>query len=258
VQRTSGSAVVSGIDFAQTLETLDSIKYAGKTVTMSFYARAGANYSSASNVLNAYIYSGTGTDQSIAGGFTGLATAITTANTLTTTWQRFQGTGTISASATEIAFYTQYTPVGTAGANDYYEITGVQIEYGSVATSYTSMTGSIQGELDACQRYFFNLGTGTGKVIGTGNMYTTAQAHATVAFPTTMRTAPTLTLTGGTDYFGFDRASASDYFDSMSIYNASTNACLLYVSSGVSGTAGDAGYWYTNNAAASVAFNAEL
>jgi hypothetical protein len=155
VQRTNGSATVSGIDLAQTLETLDAINYAGKTVTISFYARAGADFSSASNALTALVYSGTGTDQSIAGGFTGIATAFTSTNTLTTTWQRFQATGTISAAATEIAFYTNYTPVGTAGADDYYEITGCQIEYGSVASSYTSMTGTIQGELAACQRYFW-------------------------------------------------------------------------------------------------------
>ena len=200
VQRTAGSAVVSGIDFAQTLETLDAIKYAGKTVTISFYARAGANYSSASNALTALIYSGTGTDQSIAGGFTGIATAFTSTNTLTTTWQRFQATGTISAAATEIAFYTNYTPTGTAGANDYYEITGCQIEYGSVATSYTSMTGTIQGELAACQRYYWRQTAqgGNNCFINAGKTSSTTAVNLFLALPVTMRITPTvLDYSGG-------------------------------------------------------------
>ena len=195
VQRTASSATVSGIDLAQTLETLDAIKYAGKTVTISFYARAGANYSSASNALTALIYSGTGTDQSVAGGFTGLATAFTSTNTLTTTWQRFQATGTISASATEIAFYTNYTPVGTAGANDYYEITGCQIEYGSVATSYTSMTGTIQGELAACQRYYWrnNVGANAYGILGTANGDSATVAYGSIIPNVTMRAINSIT-----------------------------------------------------------------
>lgn len=56
---------------------------------------------------------------------------------LTTTWQRFSFTASIPASATEIAVGFEWTPSGTAGANDWLEVTGVQLELGSVATQFT-------------------------------------------------------------------------------------------------------------------------
>ena len=195
IQRTAGSAVGSSIDFGQTLETLDAVKYAGKTVTISFYARAGANFSATSNILNANIYTGTGTDQSIMGGLTGSTQALTFNSTLTTTWQRFQGTVTLSSSATEVALYIYYTPTGTAGANDYYDITGVQLEYGSIATSYTPMSGTIQGELAACQRYYVNFGGSTAfEHFCAGFAKNTTGAICALSFPVEMRVAPTASV----------------------------------------------------------------
>ena len=49
----------------------------------------------------------------------------------------------------------RHTPVGTAGANDYYEITGIQLEIGSVATPFEHRT--FQEEELRCQRYFWKL-----------------------------------------------------------------------------------------------------
>jgi len=195
VQRTASSAVTTVIDIGQTLETLDAVKYAGKTVTISFYARAGANFSAVSNVINANLYTGTGTDQSIMSGLTGSTQALTFNSTLTSTWQRFQGTVTLSSSATEVALYILYNPTGTAGANDYYEITGVQLEVGSVATPYTPMSGTIQGELAACQRYYYRqTGTDTNTVLtNAGHGSNNAQyVYATLTNPVTMRTTPTV------------------------------------------------------------------
>jgi hypothetical protein len=191
VQRTASSAVTSVIDIGQTLETLDSVKYAGKTVTISFYARAGANFSAVSNVINANIYTGTGTDQAIMTGLTGSTQALTFNSTLTSTWQRFQGTVTLSSSATEVALYIYYTPTGTAGADDYYEITGVQLEVGSVATPYTPMSGTIQGELAACQRYYWRqTAQQSFSVFGIGLASSTTLGKITIFSPVPMRILP--------------------------------------------------------------------
>jgi hypothetical protein len=154
VQRDSGNTTTNQIKLNQSLETVNSIRFAGQTVTVSYYARAGANYSSASNLLTLDLKSGTGTDQNVDATYTGAATVATSSATLTTTWQRFTATGTVSASATEVALIFNYTPVGTAGANDYFEITGVQLELGTTATTFSRAGGTIQGELAACQRYY--------------------------------------------------------------------------------------------------------
>ena len=160
-QRNSGQTGTGGLFFSSSIESANAIRYAGQTVTFSFYARAGANYSAASSILQALIYSGTGTDQNQLSGFTGSATPISQSPTLTTTWQRFSYSATISSSATELAAAFYFTPTGTASTNDYFEITGVQVELGSVATAFSRAGATIQGELAACQRYYQRFG-GTG------------------------------------------------------------------------------------------------
>jgi hypothetical protein len=156
IQRDSGNTSTNALYFGSVIETINSIPLAGQTVTMSFYARKGANYSAASNGLNVRLISGTGTDQNntFTGSFTSATDVISQTATLTSTWQRFSYTATIGATATELQVLVYETPVGTASTNDYYEVTGFQLELGSYATTFSRAGGTIQNELAACQRYF--------------------------------------------------------------------------------------------------------
>jgi hypothetical protein len=195
--RNSGTTSTGTIGITQSFETVNSLPFAGKTVTMSFYARAGANFSASGSSIVTYLITGTGTDQNHAiGGYTGQATPVNSTATLTTTWQRFSFTGTIAATATEIAVNTGYTPVGTAGANDYYEITGWQIDVGSVALPFRTYAGTIQGELAACQRYFAIYAQDS-DVIGSGVVTGSANAYIYSKLPQSMRIAPSLTYVSG-------------------------------------------------------------
>ena len=203
VQRNSGQTATGNIIFSQSMETINSIPFAGKTVTMSFYARAGANYSGASNALAVNLISGTGTDQNrgIGTPYTGEAFPINSQSaTLTTTLQRFAFTGTVGATATELAFYTFYTPSGTAGANDYFEITGCQIDIGSVALPFRTNGTTLQGELTACQRYYVRSKTGNaaGRLfMNSGSFTTSTNAFIVVGLPVEMRVPPTSIDFGG-------------------------------------------------------------
>jgi hypothetical protein len=152
--RNSGSTSTTAQYYTQSFENVNSTLFIGKTVTLSFYARAGANYSATSSNLNAKLVTGTGTDQNVINGLTGATNAIDQSPVLTTTWQRFSYTGSIGTSATQIAIQFSFIPTGTAGANDYYEVTGVQLDIGSVALPFRTFAGTIQGELAACQRYY--------------------------------------------------------------------------------------------------------
>jgi hypothetical protein len=211
VQRDSGTTGTSVNLLQNTLETINSIPYAGKTVTYSFYARKGANYSNASDNLVSAIYAGTGTDQALIDGFTGSAIVVQGTATLTTTWQRFSYTGTVASNATELGVQFNFTPSGTAGANDYYEVTGVQLDIGNVALPFRTYAGTIQGELAACQRYYYRTtatASNTYTPFGTGAPNGSTAVWCYIQFPQTFRSAAAsidfanigITNFGGTTY----------------------------------------------------------
>lgn len=195
-QRDSGNTSTAVNHLFYSMESNDSVRYANKAVTLSFWAKAGANYSSGSSALSLQWTTGTGTDQSIINGYTGAINITSTSATLTTSWQRFSYTGTASSNTNEMGVLFASTPVGTAGANDWFEITGVQVEFGSVATNFKRAGGgTIQGELAACQRYYVRF-TPNGATNGwltafTGAGFSTTAVRIGVPLPVQMRTTPT-------------------------------------------------------------------
>ena len=193
VQRDSGNTSTAYLSLSQSFESVNSIPFAGKTVTVSYYARRGANFSATSNALVSQIFTGTGTDQTWIGGYTGFTVAVQESKTLTTTWQRFTMTATLGASITELALNFSFDPTGTAGAADFFEVTGVQLEVGSVATPFHTLGGTIQGELAACQRYYirWQLLVANYNDITIGQVYSTTGVYIWGQLPVEMRTTPT-------------------------------------------------------------------
>ena len=257
VQRNAGQTFTDKIYVSYDMETADSYRFAGKTVTFSFYVRKGANYSGGD--ISVGIGSGTGTNQNQFNGYTGGTTVASTTATIssTSTFQRVTVTGTVSSSATQVGVYINYTPSGTAGAADFIEIGQAQLELGSVATDFLRAGGTLQGELAACQRYYQHLLTGT-KAIGIGHYYSSTAAGAYAYLTVEMRTTPTLSATSGTNYYAI-YTTTGDPFDSLTLGGDSTSRLVfLYNNSQVSGTAGSAGEVYGNSASASVGVSAEL
>jgi hypothetical protein len=204
IQRTAGSTATDWINFSYSLETINSIPSSGKTVTFSFYARKGATFNDAGNAFNIVVMSGTGTDQNSLNGFTGQTNPISATPTLTTTWQRFTYTGTVPSNSTQLGFYFAHRGSATAaGATDYYEVTGVQLELGSVATPFSRAGGDIQGELAACQRYYVQYGpngTTNYEPIGSGWGKSTTQAQIFVSLPVQLRVYPISVTYSGSIY----------------------------------------------------------
>jgi hypothetical protein len=190
MQRTAGSTLTDGFNVSYNLESADSYRFAGQTVTLSWWMRKGATYSGGS--LRGGLYSGTGTDQNIDNAYTGAATVVAFSQTPTTSWVRYSITGTVSSSATELAFSLVWDPSGTAGATDYLDLTGFQLEIGSVATQFMRTGGNIQGELAACQRYYVRFGGSNafeGMALGAFANSTTAVVF--MSLPVTLRTGAT-------------------------------------------------------------------
>ena len=193
-QRDSGNTSTAATGIAQALESIQSKPYAGKTVTLSFWARAGANYSASSNSLTVDIVTGTGTDQTPWASWTGAALAVDTGVTLTTSWQKFSVTGTLSASANQVGILCIQYPTGTAGAADYVDFADFQLEAGSVATPFTTATGTLSGELALCQRYYWRTPQPVGssdRISVFGTCTSTTEQRVVVQHPVPMRLAPT-------------------------------------------------------------------
>jgi hypothetical protein len=233
---------------------------AGKTVTISFYARAGANYSPTSNILNYRVISGLGTDQNPLNGYTSGSDVISANATLTSTWQRFSASATVSASATELWVGFVMNPTGTAGTNDYFEVTGVQLEFGAQMTPFARSGGSIGGELALCQRYYYRAIAGSlyGLMVNAGYFTSSTAYYPSVQFPVPMRVAPTSldfsTLTAQ------DQAGSIYAMSALSIDTATVTPFGTSVNSTVSGaTAGRYGRVLANNStSAFLGFSAEL
>jgi hypothetical protein len=257
LQRAAGSTSTTVCAIGYSLETNDSVRFQGKTVTFSYYVKKGSNYSGAD--FNGALYYGTGTDQQLYS-FTGLA-GIGSAFSIspTTSWVRYSYTATVPTTATEIGFQLQFTPTGTAGANDFIDITGIQLEEGNQASPFTRAGGgTIQGELAACQRYYYQYVSGTDLNIGAGTLTAAGTLLAYVNFPVTMRTTPTLVASSGVNYYNGESAGVNDVFNSFTITRAHTNSAAIYNSTEIAGTSGYSSFVRTNNASASIAFNGEL
>ena len=254
-QRNSGQTGTGQLTVAQSFETASTIPFAGKTVTLSFYARAGANYSATANGLYAILYTGTGTDQNALVGYTGNTTNFTSV-TLTTTWQRFTYTLAVGSTVTEIAPAFGFVPSGTAGANDYYEITGVQLEVGSVATPFSRAAGTVQGELALCQRYYFRDSTSPGTPIG-GYAYSSSLFRGQFKFPQTMRTAPSFSWVLGGGGAVLNVGGTGIAISSVALDFASPLGLNMSVN-GSGMTPGQAGVFYNNGSPTYFEISAEL
>ena len=241
VQRTAASTSTTIQELEQSFETVNSIPLAGKTVTLSFYARAGANYSSSGNTITAQLYTSTGTDGELFTSWPSPAVPLNATFTLTTTWQRFSVTGLVSSSATQVSPYFFYIPTGTAGANDYFEITGVQLELGSTATPFSRAGGSIGGELALCQRYYYRInaeGVNGGTMMVSGQSQTTSGCQINHPNPVKMRAIPTVSFTAGNLAVQQSNGSRTGV-SSFQQYNTSSNIQLFVTTSTANLTVGN-------------------
>jgi len=265
IQRKNGNTSTEIIDIGQTPEITNIQSFVGKSIVLSFYARAGSNFSAASNQITVVSKYGTGTTDSngIWNTWTGqVGNIINQATTLTTSWQRFSYTVLLNSAATQLDMRFQYTPTGTAGTNDYFDVTGVQLEVGEVATPFVPAGGGLYGtELALCQRYFYDPlfnDSGANKSLAMGFSLSSAVGRFTLAFPVSMRTAPTLTITPGSFLMGYSAAANSTAPTGIVIVVATCNNVQLYADGSSAMTANIGYHLYRPGTTATVQFNSEL
>jgi hypothetical protein len=189
LQRTNGQTSTNALIIAQAIETQNSNDLAGQSITLSFYARAGSTFSATSGALNVYVLAGQGTDQSVASmvaaTWTGMTYPINSSVSLTPNgaWIRYSVSGTVPASTTQLGVEFFYYGTGTAGASDWVQITGVQLEPGPVATPFERrLYGQ---ELALCQRYYeksYDTTVNPGSVTST-NAFSLIASSSLVRYP---------------------------------------------------------------------------
>lgn len=236
--RTSGQTGVVQMCMLQEIESANSYQFAGQTAELDFHAVTGANFSAANSNMTAYIITGTGTDQGVAGSnsvaaglnsggggsgsWTGQANATAAVINLggTSVAGRYAAVATIPSTATEIAVALCYTPVGTAGTNDYVAFSGIQLVRNAAlaskasATAGYSCTDNVSNTQINCssfdrsrnntqeallqQRYYWQLSEITGPAaIANCRSHSVTVAECQVYFPVAMRVAPTMTYAAG-------------------------------------------------------------
>jgi hypothetical protein len=197
-QRTSGTSSTAVMVIGQIVESLNMYDLQGQTITVSFSCRAGSNFSG--GTLSPQVYTSTAANQSsaslAAGTWTGSAVTSTTV-TPTTTATQYTFTTTIPSNALSLAIIFVWAPSGTAGANDYLDFSGVQLEIGTSATPFERRL--YNQELANCQRYYYKWinNTGSSKYNITMQAYNTTSAFGKLFdLPVTMRSQPTATASG--------------------------------------------------------------
>jgi hypothetical protein len=137
------------------------------------------------------------------------------------------------------------------------------LELGSVASTFSRAAGNgnIQGELAACQRYYYVYVDGTSsQSFGTAGYYSSTDILTTVSYPVTMRTAPTFSVVSGGNYYEVVRNSGSNTLTGLQANYLTSKTANIFAGSaqGASGTAGHAGQFRTISVSANAAFSAEL
>ena len=139
-----------------------------------------------------------------------------------------------------------------------FEITGIQLEVGSVATDFEHR--SFGQELALCQRYYYQpIPTGLSSILPSilnMSQYNASTAYGHIPMPVEMRTNPSLDQATGTDYYRIFGNNSYTAVTSFSLNRAYKTGCELACTS----TRGQASScWVRVNAdAAKLAFSAEL
>jgi hypothetical protein len=173
--------------YAEIGQKIEDVRtFAGQTATFSFWAKASGSISFQPYLIQSFGSGGSG-DNAIAG----------TSVTLTTSWVRYTQTFSVpSVSGKTIGAGSNLVVLLPHSGGSLNSATidtwGWQIEQGSVATAFNTATGTIQGELAACQRYYYRMiGTSNYQYYGMGAAASTTQGRCFVYPPVTMRTTPT-------------------------------------------------------------------
>jgi hypothetical protein len=216
-----GDITITGADDNARIEQKieDVYTLAGETITISFWAKYTTNAPTSFAVQIAQSFG--------SGGSSIVNTTFETGLTLTTSWQKFEVTGTvpsISGKTIGSGSYLVIRPVHNSNNETFdYQIAQVQVEKGSVATDFEYRP--IGEEIALCQRYYQDSGSTGARYVINGAFQSTTDFRAFMPTAMQMRTNPTITLgssqvlagNGGYDNNGVTVASSNQITGGLAI-----------------------------------------
>jgi hypothetical protein len=252
---TTGASSSFGQIF-QAMERALVIPMRGEPMAFSIYVRTTGTAFSGTLRLVAYYSNSTDAYAS------STSVTVTGAQTITPTgtWTRYTGTFTVPSDAVGLRIGVEPSVVQASGVVVYFA--GAQLEQGSTATAFQTASGTIQGELALCQRYYQRFTSGT--VFGSMPVYavssTSTIIRGFVSTPVSLRTIPTavdFSALGWETNFGGTVTSISN----ATFYSTCGSAAAPVVEFTTTGVSASPVYYTivtNNNAAGYLGLSAEL
>jgi hypothetical protein len=257
-------------DYAYLLQRIEDVRtLAGSTAVVSFWAKANTGTPKIGIELCQNF--GAGGSPS-----TQVNTALGSI-TLSTSWARYSisvsvpsisgktiGT-TANTSFLELNLWTSsgstFAPrASSIGIQNFTaDIWGVQVEQASIATAFQTATGTIQGELAACQRYYWRTSaTNAFSAHGIGGFASAILVNINLNHPVPMRVSPTSLDYSSVTVYTF--ADTNFAVTSLTFSSVVSSSLITRVGAAVTGGTGNTGAVLTNNntTAGYVGLNAEL
>jgi hypothetical protein len=181
----TSTAASGGTGFYQLIETDQTVPLAGKQVAVSGYALSAAGKLPLMNLE----YSTTVND-GLFGGWVQATKTTISEPTATGSLLRYTYSFAVPTTAKTLRVSLQ---TGTLNNTEATIWTGVQVEVGNVPTSFSRSGGTIQGELAACQRYYYraNSAGAAYTIFSFGYTDNTTTALIMTPVPSYMRVFPT-------------------------------------------------------------------
>ena len=203
LQITKSSGSTTGDYFLQRIEGVKSVT---GQLTYSLYAKANA---ATDITVYARQYFGTGGSPSAIVDVLFGTISVPSGST----FEKYSLTETLLSLAgktvgTDGNDYVEFFAIISNSANATLTVTNIQVEPGSVANDFRRNADSLQGELAACQRYYFKLSSpGSFTSLGFGQCTSATEASIGIPFPVEMRTNPgSLEQTGVAGNYGVSSA----------------------------------------------------
>jgi hypothetical protein len=235
--------------FTQRIEDVRTL--ANQTITISFWAKADSARSLTVNFQQNF-----GSGGSSPSGGAGLTVS------LSTSWQRFTWSAvlipSISGKTIGTNSYLEFLFQQAAASGSVLDLWGVQVEAGSVATPFTTATGTVQGELAACQRYFNRFNGGASLYYANGMSDSTTTAYGVYLYPVTMRAVPTFAANGAASSYAIYSSGGAITCSAVPGFTNAGVASAVIINTAASGLTAGRAVMLAAGASTSLDFSSEL